>query len=162
MVQSSFRWFQIVLLAVLLTACKDTTFKSSVPTRPVQLTINTSAGMYVHFVRENIGAYVIVDPAGYHFNGQTLPLTGTDYYGFAGVVIYVDNDQHYSAFDLCCPKCINQVQHCTIDGYYAVCPICGEHYDLSFGYGTPSKGISKEALRKYVTSYSPPRLNIHD
>ncbi len=152
----------LILGALILSACEDTTYKSAVPTRPVQLVINTSAGMYVHFVRENIGAYVIVDHNGYHFNGQTLPLTETDYYGFAGVVVYVNNDRNYCAFDLCCPHCINPANPCTIDGYFAVCPICGEHYDLSFGYATPSKGFSKEALRKYTTSYAPPRLTIHD
>jgi nitrite reductase/ring-hydroxylating ferredoxin subunit len=146
----------------MLTSCEDTTFRSSVPTRPVQLTINTAAGIYVHFVRENIGATVVVDPEGYHFNGQTLPLTGTDYYGFSGVVIYVDNNQQYSAFDLCCPHCIKQYDHCYIDGCFAVCPVCGEEYDLSFGYATPMKGISKEALRKYTTFYSYPRLTVHD
>jgi len=155
-------YITILLLAASLMSCEDTTFKSSVPTRPVQLTINTSAGMYVHFVRENIGAYVVVDPTGYHFNGQTLPLTSNDYYGFAGVVIYVNNDRNYCAFDLCCPHCLSQVQPCQIDGCYAVCPICGEQYDLSFGYATPSKGVSKEALRKYTTSYAAPKLTIHD
>lgn len=154
----------IVCLGVLfsLAGCEGTTFRSSVPNRPVQLSINTAAGMYVHFVRENIGAYVVVDPTGYHFNGQTLPLTGTDYYGYAGVVICVDNNQEYSAFDLCCPHCIKQTKPCEIDGIFAVCPVCGEVYDLSFGYGTPMKGISKEALRKYMTLYSYPRLTVHD
>ena len=152
----------IILALLLLTACEDTTFRSSVPTRPVQLAINTAAGMYVHFVRENIGACVVVDPNGYHFNGQTLPLTPTDYYGFAGVVIIVTNDQNYAAFDLACPHCLSQMHPCEIDGCFAVCPICGEKYDLSFGYATPMKGFSKEALRKYNTIYSYPRLTIHD
>lgn len=151
-----------VVLGLLLTSCEDTTFRSSVPSRPVQLAINTAAGMYVHFVRENIGACVVVDYDGYHFNGQTLPLTGTDYYGYAGVVIYVNNNQDYCAFDLCCPHCISQLNPCYIDGCYAVCPICGERYDLSFGYATPAQGISKEALRRYTTFYSYPRLTIHD
>ena len=151
-----------IVVALVLTACEDTTFRSSVPTRPVQLSINTAAGMYVHFVRENIGAYVVVDKDGYHFNGQTLPLTGTDYYGFAGVVIYVDNNNNYSAFDLCCPHCVSQLHPCEVDGCFAVCPQCGEQYDLSFGYGIPTKGLSREALRKYTTLYSYPRLTIKD
>ena len=150
------------LLFLALMGCENTTYRSSVPNRPVQLSINTAAGMYVHFVRENIGAYVVVDPTGYHFNGQTLPLTGTDYYGYSGVVVCVDNNQNYSAFDLCCPHCVKQYAPCEVDGIFAVCPICGEHYDLSFGYGTPTKGISHEALRKYITLYTYPRLTIHD
>lgn len=156
------RFIYCLVCVVLLSSCEDTVFRSSVPSRPVQLTINTAAGIYVHFVRENIGACVVVDPDGYHFKGQTLPLTGTDYFGYAGVVIYVDNYQQYSAFDLCCPHCVKQFKPCEIDGCFAICPVCGEQYDLSFGYATPMKGISNEALRKYITNYSYPRLLVHD
>ena len=153
----------LFFVTLLFVSCEGTTFRSSVPSRPVQLSINTAAGMYVHFVRENVGAYVVVDGSGYHFNGQTLPLTeGVDYYGFAGVVIYVDCNNAYSAFDLCCPHCISQMRPCEMDGCFAVCPICGEQYDLSFGYGLPVKGIGHEALRKYTTLYSYPRLTIKD
>lgn len=152
----------IIVLAVLLTACENTTFRSSVPSRPVQLTIDTRAGIYVHFVRENIGACLVVDKDGFHFNKQTLPLTSTDYYGYAGVVVYVDNNNQYSAFDLCCPHCISKNNPCEIDGCFAVCPICGEQYDLSFGYGLPVQGISHEALRKYKSDFNGTRLYIHD
>ena len=149
-------------LAVLFTGCEGTTFKSSVPSRPVQLTVDTRAGIYVHFVRENIGASLVVDTAGYHFNKQTLPLTPADYIGYAGVVVYVDNYNQYSAFDLCCPHCINKHHPCQIDGCFAECPLCGEQYDLSFGYGLPIQGISKEALRKYRADYNGAKLYIHD
>lgn len=152
----------IWLLALIgLTGCEPTTLTSSVPTAPVQLTINTEAGLYVHFVPANIGEAVIVDGAGYHFHGQTLPLTSTDYYGYAGVLIYITQDQQYAAFDLCCPHCRKRVP-CTLDGFYLVCPTCDEHYDVSHGYGTPTKGVSNEALRKYTTVYSNHRLTVRD
>jgi len=154
--------FYILLALLLFSSCEDTVYRSSVPTRPVQLAINTEAGIYVHFVPENIGACVVVDATGYHFNGQTLPLTASDYFGYAGVVIYVDNNRHHSAFDLCCPHCISQMHPCVIDGCFAVCPICGEQYDLSFGYATPMKGVSKEALRQYTTTYFNHRLTVRD
>lgn len=147
---------------LLCIGCENTTYKSAVPTRPVQLAIDTRAGMYVHFVPTNTCSYVVVDATGYHFNGQTMPLIETDYYGYAGVVIFVNNNQHYSAFDLCCPHCLSQHQPCIMDGIFAVCPICGEQYDLSFGYATPSKGISREALRKYTCLYSNYRLTVRN
>lgn len=153
----------ILILALIgLTGCEDTTIKSSVPTAPVQLTINTEAGLYVHFVPANVGEALIVDGAGYHFHGQTIPLTSTDYYGYSGVLIYITQDQQYAAFDLCCPHCKKRAVPCRLDGFYLVCPTCDEHYDVSHGYGTPIKGVSKEALRKYTTVYSNHRLTVRD
>jgi len=145
-----------------MAGCEGTTYRSSVPSRPVQLTVDTRAGIYVHFVPANVGACLIVDAEGYHFNKQTLQLTSTDYYGYAGVVAYVDFNNQYSAFDLCCPKCISKLHPCEVDGCYAVCPLCGEQYDLSFGYATPVNGISREALRKYRADYNGAILHIHD
>lgn len=160
MLQRASIWFLAACL-LLLTGCEENILSSSVPHAPVQLTVNTEAGEYVHFVAANIGEYIIVDGAGYHYHGQTLPLTSTDYYGYAGVLIYVTQDQQYAAFDLCCPHCVRRTP-CTLDGFYLVCPICGEHYDVSHGYGTPTKSISKEALRKYTTIYSNHRLTVRD
>ena len=34
-----------------------------------------------------------------------------------------------------------------MDGIYAICPRCCEHYDIASVYAMPQKGISKEALR---------------
>ncbi len=155
-------YISLLALCVMLISCENTTFRSSVPTAPVQLTINTEAGAYVHFVTANIGEYMIIDNAGYHYHEQTLPLTSTDYYGYSGVLLYVTNDQKYAAFDLCCPHCVKRHQPCALDGIYLVCPNCDEHYDISYGYGTPSKSISKEALRKYTTIYSNHRLTVRD
>ena len=144
-----------------LTACGDTVLSSAVPKSPVQLMINTEAGEYVHFIPANTGEHIIVDAAGYHYHNKTLPLGSNDYFGYAGVLIYITQDQQYAAFDLCCPHCLKR-QACTLDGFFVVCPICGEKYDVSHGYGTPTEAISKEALRKYTTIYSNHRLTVRD
>ena len=138
------------LTVCLLSACDThTTFRSSVPSYPVYLKINTALGMYVNFVPENIYTYLIADADGYHFNGQTMPRTELDRFGYAGVVVYIDGFGQYNAFDMACPHCLKQKAPVEIDGMFAVCPTCGEEYDLSSGYATPQKAISTEALRKY-------------
>ena len=137
-----------MLFFLTLTACDThTTYRSSVPSYPVNIRINTYEGTYVHFV--HIYTYLIVDEKGYHFNGQTMPRKETDRFGYAGVAVYIDGNGNYSAYDMACPHCVKQDTPVEIDGMLATCPICGEEYDLGTGYATPQKGISNEALRRY-------------
>jgi nitrite reductase/ring-hydroxylating ferredoxin subunit len=63
-------------------------------------------------------------------------------------------DGHYHAADLCCPNCVNKTKPVEVDGLYAVCPICGEAFDLSYGYAFPTKGITKYPLRQYQAIYN--------
>ena len=143
-----FKGLTILLFFLTLTACDThTTYRSSVPSYPVNIRINTYEGTYVHFV--HIYTYLIVDEKGYHFNGQTMPRKETDRFGYAGVVVYIDGNGNYSAYDMACPHCVKQDTPVEIDGMLATCPICGEEYDLGTGYATPQKGISDEALRRY-------------
>ena len=86
---------------------------------------------------------------GYKENGvRKLPVTVQDAWGYGGIVAYVSM-AGYVAFDLACPYCAARglKSPCTVDGIYAVCPNCGEEYDLGSGYAIPQKGISKEAMR---------------
>ena len=143
-----FKGLTILLFFLTLTACDThTTYRSSVPSYPVNIRINTYEGTYVHFV--HIYTYLIVDEKGYHFNGQTMPRKETDRFGYEGVVVYIDGSGTYSAYDMACPHCVKQDTPVEIDGMLATCPICGEEYDLGTGYATPQKGISNEALRRY-------------
>ena len=139
-----------MLFFLTLTACDThTTYRSSVPSYPVNIRINTNEGVYVHFVPENIYTFLTVDEKGCHFNGQIDPRLVTDRFGYAGVVVYIDGFGTYSAYDMACPHCVKQDTPVEIDGMLAACPICGEEYDLGAGYATPQKGISNEALRRY-------------
>lgn len=142
----------LISLLFLLAFCAcdtHTTYRSSVPSYPVNIRINTYEGTYVHFVPENTYTYLIVDEKGYHFNGQTMPRKEIDRFGYAGVVVYIDGFGSYRAYDMACPHCVKQDTPVEIDGKLATCPICGEEYDLGTGYATPQKGISDEVLRRY-------------
>ena len=145
-----FKGLTILLFFLTLTACDThTTYRSSVPSYPVNIRINTNEGVYVHFVPENIYTFLTVDEKGCHFNGQIDPRLVTDRFGYAGVVVYIDSFGSYSAYDMACPHCVKQDEPVEVDGMLATCPLCGEEYDLGTGYATPQKGISDEALRRY-------------
>lgn len=150
------------LLLFLFTACEDTTFRSSVPYYPVSLKIDTNQDIYVNFKPACITSYVVADKDGYHFNGITRMYSGMGFaYGYAGVVIYITLGSEYMAYDLCCPHCLLQHKPVDVDGMFATCPTCGEEYNLDV-YGTPTKGISREALRRYSTLYSNGVLTIRN
>lgn len=153
-------------MALAMAGCnRGIVYNSSVPNAPVQLSINTKDAHFVHFIPANIGTWVSVDRDGFHINSDkvSLPLTFSDYYGYAGVVMVVNCYSEYSAFDLCCPHCLTKYPHLTVkDGSTAVCPICGEEYNMAFGLGTPMKGISHEALKRYSCMYSGDRLTVHN
>ena len=144
----AFKGLTFFLFLLAFCACDThTTYRSSVPSYPVNIRI--SLYQYVDFVPGNSCAYMIVDEKGYHYNGQTMPRTETDRFGYAGVVVYIDGFGGYSAYDMACPHCVRQDKPVEINDMYAVCPLCGEEYNLYIGYATPEKGISNEALRRY-------------
>ena len=84
-----------------------------------------------------------------------------DAVGYGGLLVYTTMDERYMACDLCCPKCLKRDVPVEADGMFAHCPICGEDYDLSYGYGIPTKGIGKERLRPYNASYANGKLLIY-
>ena len=144
------RYGQLIgLIAVLmLCGCEGSTFQSSVPAYPVRVVINTKT-IFTDFFPENTNAYITVNQNGYYENGIfKQPVTVTDAWGYGGVVAYISL-AGYVAFDLACPYCAEHGHKspCEMDGIYAICPRCGEHFDIASGYAMPQKGISKEALR---------------
>ena len=151
----------ILLLSVLFCSCEGTTFKSSVPTYPVHVEINTKS-VFVDFTPENTNAYITVNADGYKENGTfVLPLSVMDAYGYGGVVTYVSLNG-YVAYDLACPYCAGRGKRspCEMNGIYAECPVCGERYDIGSGYALPQKGISREALRKLSIMVSDGKLTV--
>lgn len=141
----------ILFCLTTVVACNDWKPQSSVPAMPVYYVINIMAED-PHFVTANTGAYKIVNQRRFD----------TDFIGYAGLIIYIGMDADYHAFDLACPVCLNRDTTLTVDGIFAQCGICGEDYDLSFGYATPMHGKSKEALRKYKTYFDGTKLTIRD
>ena len=145
----------------MLVACENTTWQSSVPTYPVRATIDTRA-VFIDFTPENTNAYITIDQDGYYENGRfVLPVTVNDAWGYGGLLVYVSMNG-YVAFDLACPNCAahGKKQPCDMDGIFAVCPECGEQYEVASGYAVPQKGICREALRQYNIGYLDGKLNI--
>lgn len=142
---------QLILFAVglLLASCEGTTFKSSVPVYPVRVKINMDLGEFVHFRNQAQGDYIEVHPDGFTYNGKWIYPLGDNMYGYGGVLVYVSVNG-YDAYDMACPYCAGHGMRnsCTIDGMYAVCPHCGEQYDLASGTAMPQKSISKETLKR--------------
>ncbi len=155
-------WQQIVALLAIITlcGCENTTFRSSVPTYPVRLSVDTRTGQFVHFVPENVYDFITVDKQGYHYHDYHLALAATDMIGYAGIVIYIDGSGNYTAFDRCCTHCLDPNHPTIVDGFYATCPVCGEAYDLSWGIANPTKGLSKESLRRYRVINSGGKLTV--
>ena len=147
---------QLIIVAIcLVCASCDGPMNNSVPVYPVHLEINTKT-VFIDFTPQNLNAYITVDRDGYKENGvRKLPVTAMDAWGYGGVVVYVSM-VGYVAFDLACPHCAAEGRRspCEMHGINAVCPHCGEEYEVASGYAFPTKGISKEAMRRlntYVT-----------
>lgn len=149
-------------MAVLFAGCETrNTFRSSVPLYPVRVVVDTKT-LFVNFMPTAFNSYITVTPEGYKENGKfVLPLSAMDAYGYGGVVVYVSMNG-YVAFDLACPECAahGQKSPCAIEGMYAICPTCGEEYELGSGYGLPRKGISHEALLQLSIINSDGKLTV--
>ena len=150
------------VLCTLWYGCEGTSFQSSVPRYPVNITIDTRSGVFVHFLPSALNSYVIVDREGYHYNGEIVMRSVMDAYGYGGVVVYIDMAGQYNAWDMACPFCAgkNLKSVCSIDGIFAVCPHCDEHYDLGSGTAVPTKGISREYLLRIPVTNSGGTLTI--
>ena len=137
------RWIVILLICNCIIGCEDLNRRSPVPHVPVNYTLYITRE-YPHFVIDN----------GYNTMTITQTKFEREYIGYAGLLIWVGMDGNYHAADLCCPHCLKPNQPLEVDGFYAVCPICDEHFDLSYGFAFPTKGTTKEPLRKYRTTLS--------
>ena len=132
------KWLFIASCSLILSACEMVNYRSSVPNVPVNYTLYITSE-HPHFIVDNVF--------------QTLTVTSSKYeresVGYAGLLIWTAMDGHYHAADLCCPNCLKRTKPVEVDGLFAVCPLCDEHYDLSWGYAFPTKGKTKESLKKY-------------
>ena len=137
------------LCVLLCVSCKDdTTLQSSVPRYPVNITIDTRSGSFVHFKPEAINTFVLVDEEGYHYNGEIVQRSVLDAIGYGGVVVYIDINGKYNAWDLACPYCAARGKRspCAISGIMAHCHECDEQYDIGSGTAAPQRGVAKEYL----------------
>lgn len=154
------RHFLIILpLALVLIGCNNN-WSSSVPSAAVQINVDTR--LYPILNPGNKCSYFYVDDLGHHYmNGDVFMPNSYNsgyYHGYAGVVVVNGLDGNYAAYDLCCPHCMNKLAPIYMDSYArAICPTCGEEYDTMNSYqsgsGFPTKGISREGLRRYPVRY---------
>ncbi|MBQ7191345.1 MAG: hypothetical protein IJS00_00530 [Paludibacteraceae bacterium] len=131
----------LTLLVFIIAGCKRDN-QCDVPSYPVYFEMNI-VSMYPHFVPDN----------GFQILTFTHKRYERDLIGYAGLLVEVGMDGHYHAFDLCCPHCLDPKQPVQIDGFYAVCPTCQEAFDLSYGLAYPTKGVTRQALRRFGTIY---------
>ena len=137
------KWILIGFIGSLLLGCEDFNNQNPVPYVPVSYTLKITEE-YPHFMIDN----------GYQTMTITKPRYNYEYIGYCGLLIWIGMDGHYHAADMCCPNCVNKTKPVEVDGLYAVCPICGEAFDLSSGYAFPTKGITKYPLRQYQAIYN--------
>ena len=128
---------------MLMWACESNSIVNPVPNYPVSMELNIW-GEYPNFTTSNVGAHL-------EFTDKRYP---TERVGYAGVLVFVNFNEQYSAFDLCCPHCVERYRPIEVSGMFAVCPVCGEEYDLSYGYGVPTKGIAENYLKPYKCNYN--------
>lgn len=133
------KWLYIGVLFMLL-SCENTNNMNPVSYVPVNYTLNITQE-YPHFVVDN----------GYNVMTITKTRFDREYIGYAGLVVWIGMDGQYHAADLCCPHCLLKHKPVEVDGFYAICPKCEEHYDLSYGYANPTKGMTKFGLKMYRT-----------
>ena len=137
------KWILIGFIGSLLLGCEDFNNQNPVPYVPVSYTLKITEE-YPHFMIDN----------GYQTMTITKPRYNYEYIGYCGLLIWIGMDGHYHAADMCCPNCVNKTKPVKVDGLYAVCPTCGEEFDLSYGYAFPTKGITKYPLRQYQAIYN--------
>jgi hypothetical protein len=135
------RYVIIILTSLLLWSCDN--YRSSVPLAPVNFTLNITSE-YPHFTKDNGFQTMIITRDDSRFKYDAV--------GYAGLLVWVGMDQNYHAADLCCPNCLKEKQPVEIQDFYAICPTCDEHFDLSYGYAFPTKGHTREPLRSYRVS----------
>ena len=133
----------ILGVMLVLWACESNSIVNPVPNYPVSLELNI-LGEFPNFTMSNVGAHLEF----------TAPRYPNERVGYAGVLAFVNFNEQYSAFDLCCPHCVERFRPIEVNGMYAVCPVCGEEYDLSYGYGVPTKGIAVNYLKTYKCNYN--------
>ena len=133
----------ITVLLLSLASCESPSIVNPVPNYPVSMELNI-LGEFPNFTTANIGASMT-------FLAPRFP---TERVGYAGLLLFVNFNEQYSAFDLCCPHCVNRNHPIEVNGIFADCPVCGESYDLSYGLGVPTKNIAKNYLKTYKCNYN--------
>lgn len=132
--------FLFCLLISLVCSCSKFE-ESDIPYAPVYLELDLRFGD-----KDLVGIY--------NHKSITKARTAEEKTGFSGVLVVCGIDNYgnatYYAFDLCCPH--EAKKNIIIEADNAgktICPECGTEYDIGYGTGAPTKGVSQFPLRKY-------------
>lgn len=132
----------LFIISSILLGCRNTDV-SSIPDVPVYLNLNLTINyntfraplQYLTFEKRNdaVGAYNV---------------------GYGGVLVNINVESKYCAFDMACPYEKDKKIKVRPDqtGGFAVCEQCGSKFDLVYGYGQVTQGPSKESLKRYSTN----------
>jgi len=84
------------------------------------------------------------------------PRRAGEYVGYAGLLIFMNQEGQIFAYDLCCPKERSKtVKVIPNSRGEAVCPVCGSVYNIWTGFGNIVSGPLTLTLQKYkVSKYS--------
>lgn len=133
-----FKIFIVFLIITGVSAGCDNTSESSIPDAPVNLQLNMLVAPYNTFNTPN--SYIIYDKR----------KNEIDRIGYGGILLYIDYEGKYCAFDLTCPYEVSpNVRVSPNDEGKAVCDKCGSVFELLYGIGAPVSGPAKEPLKRY-------------
>ena len=138
----------LAALIALLTSCNENAI-SSIPDWPVSLQLNLTAE-YPTF-KNSVNQHLLFETR----------VKETDRVGYGGILVYTGFDEQYYAWDMACPYEADKSIKVYPNGVgEAVCEKCGSIFNISYGFGFPTEGPSKQALKKYRTSLSGDQLFI--
>lgn len=134
-----YSWLNIIVILSLsvLTLCGCEDDESPIAEYPVYVKTSYSEYQTLRFINR----FVLYERDGVYASNFEL--------GYGGVCIFRDLDNRLGAFDLACPYENLRTVCLEVDMPYAVCPMCGSKYDLSYGLGNPVGGPSKSVLKIY-------------
>jgi nitrite reductase/ring-hydroxylating ferredoxin subunit len=87
----------------------------------------------------------------------------TDRIGYGGIIVNTGFDGTYYAFDMSCPhEAKYNIKVKPNSNGQAICDSCHTVYDIGYGIGNPSSGVSKHPLKRYKTYLSQDILYINN
>ena len=143
--------YLLLFVAIIFSGCDDS-YVSSIPDYQVDLNLDLNSS-YPTF-KNSTNEFLLI---------ETRQLE-TDRIGYGGILVYTglglddSGNTMYYAFDMACPyEAKKDIKVYPIEGKLGnvKCEECGTIYDVSYGYGYPIEGPSKEVLKKYNTTLTP-------
>ena len=136
----------ILFIPIFFFSCEKE-IRSSIPSCEVYIEVSLSnfPSDYAKLKNPNNAVSYIYTP------GVSVPANFK--YGYGGVLIYRDLENRIRSCDLSCPVEASRTIRVEVNMPFAVCPVCGSKFDLSYGFASPVSGSAKEPLHIYTHAY---------